>query len=228
MGRLMVAVAMMLLLVAAQGFVAQAQELNVQEERRRMIERGSLLIAQGFYPNGLDSINVAPEIVTFLGDELVAAGQGGVERAYCLFGRITQVHPGLWIEIDSIYRSPELGEADSVKMTPLPCPPEALGRAHLHTAPPDKLDLQPMIFWSRLDGVSFKTRTSVFGTVYYFDMIVGWTNEGPTWAVWSWDELAEWEAQPGVDFYVVPHEYIRAGLLHHHGVDIDTLYVERK
>ena len=211
--------ALVLLVVVAQG-------LTAQEARRVNIERGALAVAQGFYPNGLDSVDVAPEIVTWLGEELEEVGRGGAERAYCLFGRLTRIVPGLWITVDSIYRSPEL-YADSMSMTPLPCPPDAVGRAHLHTYQDD--DDATSLFWSRRDAASFKTRVSIFGTVLYFDMIVGWTEAGPTWATWSWGELVEWEEQPGVEpFYVAPHEYIRTGLLRRFGVDIDTLYVEHE
>ena len=179
------------------------------------INRRTMAVARSEYPPSADRILIPDAIQDYLADELIDAGHGD-ERVYCLTGE--------WIEPGAVYvrgvsRSAEL-DADTKHVVPVPCPPEAIARVHLHTAPNS-------CFWSAQDQTSFKNRVIMFGTHYAFDLVVCWDHGEVVAKAWSWDELREIEDELTATAPVFSHAYARMLLYKAYDLDLDSLYVGR-
>lgn len=219
MGRVAWAIGV-LLLVAAQGVKAQ----GLQDNHVDTINQRTQAIAHRNYPPSLRNIEIPDSVQRWLEAELVDAGDGA-ERAYCAFGKWVNIDV---IQLDRIERSVEL-VANTNRIVTIPCPPEALGRAHLHT----RAAGESTCWWSVPDASSFKNRVIVFGTVFLIDLVVCWEQGQPTVKAYGWGDLAIWETKPAEPHGVPPvfsvrtHQYLRAVFRNVFSLDVDTLYVGR-
>lgn len=172
------------------------------------------------YPSGLDAVAIEDHIADWLIGNLAMAGSGD-EQLFCLYGEVR----------NGVARVTAASEAVALKVSPesitaLPCPPSAIAQAHTHTKFEDSAGVPHTCWWSIPDARTFKSRSSLYGTSYAFDVVVCWNKGTPSIVWFDWDSLRDGEEEWG-SLPVYSHDFFREFFLNEYEVDIDTLYADQ-